>query len=127
MMPFHYFGRAYLAEEKELKNGTFLERTMAPEGLAPDSQLGTADIQRLLDHLEKRGITVLFPESNISQDSLLKLKEAGEQRREAIRIVNQPLYADAMGKEGSEADTYQKMMWYNAELIATELMRAFNE
>ncbi len=48
-------------------------RFKAPEGLAPESQLSAADIRYILDHVKRYDIHVLFPESNVSQDSIRKV------------------------------------------------------
>ena len=45
----------------------------APEGFAPDGQLGVADLQKIVDYLVKYQVTVVFPESNVSSDSLRKI------------------------------------------------------
>jgi ABC-type Zn uptake system ZnuABC Zn-binding protein ZnuA len=43
-------------------------------------------------------------------------KEAG------VRLAP-PLFTDALGKEGSDGDTYVKMMRYNVTTIVTQLKR----
>ena len=67
---FNYFARAYLADPEEVE---WQKRFEAPEGLAPDGQLSVADIQRIIDHICMYRIAVLFPESNVSRDSLRKI------------------------------------------------------
>lgn len=114
---FTYFTRAYLAEDQN----DFRSRCQAPEGLAPDSQLSTHDISRLLSHLIKYNIHCLFAESNISQDSIRKLLDASVKKGHAVRIAHSVLYGDAMGPSGSDADTYEKMILHNAECIKKEL------
>lgn len=114
---FNYFARAYLAEPEELKDNSWEIRFQAPEGLAPDSQLSSKDIQHILDHLAKYQIGVIFPESNVSQDSIQKIINAGTQKGLTVRIANEPLYGDAMGPPGSPGETYPKMIEHNAEVI----------
>ncbi len=118
---FNYFTRAYLCPKEELSTAFWRLRCMAPEGLAPDSQLSTADIQQLTDHLEHFNIQVLFAESNISQDSLKKLIDAMGKKGRSVRLASRALYADAMGQEGSDATTYSGMMRHNSQVIAREL------
>lgn len=115
---FNYFARAYLTDSKK---EDFRTRFQAPEGLAPDSQLSTADIQNLLTFIEKHNIKILFAESNVSRDSLKKLVDASSQRGYKVRIASKPLYADAVGLPGSNAENYKKMMLYNADEIHKEL------
>jgi manganese/zinc/iron transport system substrate-binding protein len=117
---FNYFARAYLAEISENKQD-WQERFVAPEGLAPDSQLSTANIQAIIDHLKKYHIRVIFPESNISRDSIRKIVQAAKEKGLDVKIAMTPLYADAMGKEGSDGDTYLKMIKHNANIIASYL------
>lgn len=114
---FNYFTRAYLAEENELEDNSWEIRFQAPEGIAPDSQLSSNDIQNILEHLHKYRIEVIFPESNVSQDSIQKIIHAGKLKELNIKIADDPLYGDAMGPPGSPGDTYPKMLEHNAEII----------
>lgn len=117
---FNYFTRAYLAGAGENKEA-WQERFAAPEGLAPDSQLSTTNIQEIITHLKKYHIRVIFPESNISRDSIRKIVQAAKETGLDVRIATIPLYADAMGKKGSDGDTYLKMIKHNAKTIASYL------
>lgn len=118
---FNYFARAYLAEPNEIQQGSWQIRCQAPEGLAPDSQLSTADIQRLVEFILKYHVSVVFAESNVSKDSIKKLVSACQSHGDAVHISEEVLYADALGRNGSDADTYQKMMAHDALTIAHEL------
>lgn len=121
---FCYFARHYLAMQEELESGAWEKRCEAPEGLAPEGQLSTVDIQRLINHLATYRILVLFPESNISRDSIRKIIDAGSEKGLMISIARTPLYSDAMGPPGSTGDEYLKMMQHNAETIARHLKEA---
>lgn len=114
---FNYFTRAYLAEENEIAQKNWQKRFAAPEGLAPESQLSTTDIQYIIDHLHTYHISVLFPESNVSQDSIRKILQAGKEKGLNLTIANDYLYSDAMGAPGAPGDTYLKMVEYNAKTI----------
>lgn len=118
---FNYFARAYLAEPEEKASGEWMKRFRAPEGLAPDSQLSTKDIADILEHVEKYHIRVIFPESNVSSDSLKKIKNAASERGFQISLGNPFLYGDAMGPAGSDGDTYKKMLLHNAKTIREDL------
>jgi len=118
---FNYFARAYLATEEEKKSGNWKERFQAPEGLAPDSQLSSADIQHIVNFVRKHNIPALFPESNLSQESIQKIMETGKSKGLFVKIVNPTLYGDAMGPPGSSGDTYQKMLLHNASTIQKAL------
>lgn len=118
---FSYFTRSYLAEDAELANGLWKKRVAAPEGLAPESQLSVADIQKIISHLKEYQIHVLFPESNVSKDSIRKIVQAGRERGLNLSVACVYLYADAMGAPGSDGDTYLKMIVHNAKSIAEYL------
>lgn len=118
---FNYFARAYLATPEEAADGTWQKRFTAPEGLSPDSQLSAADIRGIINHLTKYRIQVLFPESNLSRDSIRKIVDAGKESGLNLWIADCPLFADAMGAPGHEGDTYVKMVQYNARLIGMYL------
>lgn len=119
---FNYFARAYLAAESERESNLWQSRFQAPEGLAPDSQLSAVDIKAIIDHMQKYQIHVLFPESNVSQDSIRKIVDAGSERGMKLHIARCPLFADAMGPPGSLGDTYVKMVLHNANTIAKHLL-----
>ena len=111
---FNYFAKAYLTDnDKE----SWEERFHAPEGLAPESQLSTSDIQRTIDFLYKHQVRVVFPESNVSKDSIRKIVNAGNEKGMDLIIAEDPLYGDAMGSSQSNADTYTKMLLHDAKTI----------
>lgn len=116
---FNYFTRAYLAQKGEDETA-WSKRFQAPEGLAPDSQISSADIQQILKHVINYQIAVIFPESNVSQDSIKKIIDAAREKGFFIHISSQPLYGDSMGKKGSGADTYEKMLLSNAAVLESE-------
>lgn len=115
---FNYFTRAYLAEKDETCKEAWQKRFAAPEGLAPDSQLNPLDIQAIIDHLKCYKINVVFPESNVSRDSIRKIVSAGKEKGLDLRMASDYLYGDAMGGPGSEGETYLKMILHNAKTIA---------
>lgn len=118
---FNYFTRAYLSTDEELENNTWQKRFAAPEGLSPESQLSTADIQHIIDHLKMYDIHIIFSESNVSRDSIRKIVESARDNGLEVRIATAFLYGDAMGEPGSEGDTYIKMVTYNGRTIASYL------
>jgi manganese/zinc/iron transport system substrate-binding protein len=112
---FNYFTRAYLCPE-----GWERERCEAPEGLAPDGQLGPSDIQRIVDHLCLHKISVVFSESNVSRDSLRKIVSCCLEKGVRVRICQRHLYGDSMGQE---ARNYLEMITHNASVIEDEWLR----
>lgn len=119
---FNYFTHAYLADKNE-DESEWRHRFFAPEGLAPESQISTTDIQNTIDHLDRYRIHVIFPESNVNKDSIRKIVSSAQEKGLDVRIVDAYLYADAMGKSGSDGDTYEKMMRHNAKQIASHLQK----
>jgi manganese/zinc/iron transport system substrate-binding protein len=91
-------------------------RFAAPEGLAPEGQLNPRDIQKIIDFLKAKKISVLFPESNVSRDSIRKIATAGKEMGLHIQICSEPLYGDAM----SGLD-YLEMMQSNGKTISKYL------
>jgi manganese/zinc/iron transport system substrate-binding protein len=124
---FNYFTRSYLADSQELVDNNWQKRFAAPEGLAPDSQLSAIHIQEILNHLKKYKIKVIFPESNVSKDSIRKIVSAGTEMGLQLTISQTPLYADAMGAPGSDGDTYIKMIQHNARVIADEFKHVYGQ
>lgn len=120
---FNYFTRRYLASPSEQSPTEWDSRFEAPEGLAPEAQLSAVDIERIIDHMERHQITVLFPESNVSQDSIRKIVSAGKSRGLNLHIATTHLYGDAMGDPGSDADSYLKMAQHNANTIGSYLRK----
>ncbi len=116
---FNYFTRAYLADPHDRE---WRYRFAAPEGLAPESQISAYHIHEIVQQLERFHINVIFPESNVSRDSIKKIVDAAKERGIKVKIADAYLYADAMGKPGSDGDTYIKMIQHDAKTIARELM-----
>lgn len=114
---FNYFTQAYLVSPKETTRQQWQTRCDAPEGLAPDGQLSASDIQKIVEHLVKYQIQIVFPESNISRDSLRKVVHACAQKGLTVHISNEALYGDAMGPSNSDADTYLKMIRQDANVL----------
>lgn len=110
---FHYFTRSYLADPGD---PDWRSRFAAPEGLAPDGQLNPNDIRKIIDFLREKNISVLFPESNVSRDSIRKIASAGREFGLTIRICQEALYGDSMS-----GLSYFEMMDKNAETIARHL------
>jgi manganese/zinc/iron transport system substrate-binding protein len=115
---FNYFARRYLAAENE---SDWAKRFAAPEGLSPDGQLNPIDLQKIVDHLGAHRVEVLFPESNVSRDSIRKIADAGKKIELNLRICREALYGDSL-KGG-----YLGSMMHNANVIAKYLARDVDE
>jgi manganese/zinc/iron transport system substrate-binding protein len=121
---FSYFTRAYLANPDEVQKKCWQERVNAPEGLAPDGQLSSADIQHIVSFLLKNSIHTVFPESSVNRDALNKIICDCQKKGLNVRMASSPLYSDSLGEKDSGADNYLDMMLYNANTILLEWERA---
>ena len=113
---FNYFTRAYLANPGE----EWQSRVNAPEGLAPDGQLSSNDIQYIVNFLLGKDIQTVFPESSVNRDALNKIIHDCQKKGLKVHMASSPLYSDSMGGEGSRADNYLDMMWHNTSAILSE-------
>ncbi len=111
---FNYFTRRYLADSGEK---AWMKRCEAPEGLSPEAQMSVTDLIAILNHVENFHITVLFPESNVSRDSLKKILSAASEKGLPVRLCPHNLYGDSMGG----ASSYLEMIEHNVAVIAGEL------
>lgn len=124
---FNYFTRRYLAASDEKTFEEWKKRFHAPEGLAPEGQISVRDLQSIIDHMKHYGITVLFPESNVSKDSIKKILDAANQEGLNFVIAKDTLYGDAMGRAGTEGGTYLGMILSNAKVINKYLKKEKND
>lgn len=108
---FNYFTRAYLAEPGESREQWEL-RFQAPEGLAPDTQISSADVRQVIDHIARFKISCIFPESNVSRDSIKKIVDAANEKGIKVNIATEPLYGDALG-----GGSYVNMLKHNADMM----------
>jgi zinc/manganese transport system substrate-binding protein len=105
---FGYFARRY--GFKILGSGL---ESVSTEASDPSA----ADFAKLCDAIKAAKVPAIFAE-NVQNPKLMQrlAKEAG------VRLAP-PLFTDALGKEGSDGDTYAKMMRYNVNTIVTQLKR----
>jgi manganese/zinc/iron transport system substrate-binding protein len=116
---FAYFTRVYLATEEERRDGSWRKRFAAPEGLAPDGQLSALDIQAIINYLIQYKVHVVFPESNVSRDSLKKIVAACKKKDHEVSFSSEDLYGDAMGPS-DKTSSYLNMIEQNAITLKSE-------
>lgn len=117
---FNYFAKSYLANPEEAQSNSWRARFIAPEGLAPDCQLSTSDIQRVVDFIRKHDVKTIFPEYNVNLDSIQKIYDASIKSGLNVQISNAPLYGDSFS-QNNEQNNYLDMIWHNALTIHQQL------
>lgn len=102
---FQYYGTAYKIEIA----GTLI-------GISTEEQPSAQTVKKLVDDIKKIGVPVIFAETTINP-ALIKTvaEEAG------IKLAENSLYSDSLGAQGSDGDTYIKMMVANTKTIVESL------
>ncbi len=81
------------------------------------SDPSAADMAKLVEEVKNAGVPTIFTE-NVENSKVIE-----QVASEAGVVVGQPLYTDALGRPGSEGDSYLKMMRHNIEAIVSGLSR----
>jgi len=105
---FAYFGNAYEIEVRGL------------QGISTVSEYGLRDISDLVNFITNRNIKAVFVESSVPRKSLEAVVEGCKKRGHEVQIGG-TLYSDAMGGEGSGADSYIGMVDANVRTIVSSL------
>ncbi|HIG73646.1 MAG TPA: manganese transporter [Bacteroidetes bacterium] len=105
---FEYFGRAYDFEVRGL------------QGLSTATEAGTADVQALARFVTEQEIPAMFVETSVSERTIRAVQEAVQARGGDVRL-GEPLYSDALGAEGSGAETVAGMLRHNVAAIVEGL------
>lgn len=105
---FGYFGRQYGMEVVGL------------QGISTESEASTADIQDLVDFIVEREIPAIFVETSVSPKTIEAVQAAVADQGLNVEIGGS-LFSDALGEEGSGAETYIGMIRANATTLANAL------
>ena len=105
---FGYFGQTYDLQ------------VLGLQGISTESEASAADVKDLAEFIVERQIPALFIESSVSPKTIEAVQAAVAAQGFNIEIGGS-LYSDALGEEGSGADTYVGMIRHNAETVATAL------
>jgi manganese/zinc/iron transport system substrate-binding protein len=105
---FNYFGRAYGFEVRGL------------QGISTVAEAGTADVQELARFVAERRIPAVFVETSVSPRSIEAVRAAVRARGFEVAIGGD-LYSDALGGEGSGAESYEGMIRHNIDTIVGAL------
>jgi len=105
---FGYFGRTYDLD------------VIGLQGISTESEASAAEVKDLADLIVARNIPAIFIESSVSPKTIEAVQAAVRAQDFDVQIGGS-LYSDALGEEGSGADTYIGMILSNAQTLATAL------
>lgn len=101
---FRYFGRRYGMEVDGL------------QGVSTSADYGLRDVKNLSSKIIDRKLKAIFMESSVAAKFIESLQVAVKARGHEVAIGG-TLYSDALGPEGSGADTYLGMVKHNVDTI----------
>lgn len=105
---FRYLGQAYGLE------------VVGIQGLSTETQAGLKAIEALVRRIAGDQTPAVFTETTVSDRNIQALMKGVAARGGQVRLGG-TLYSDAMGPEGSGAETYLEMMRHNARVITNAL------
>ncbi len=101
---YNYFARAYGFEVKGL------------QGISTETKPGLQNIRAAVKYIRENSISVIFAETSVPRDAVETVaQEAG------CEIFKHELYSDALGKPGSQAESFLGMFRFNLETILMAL------
>ena len=107
---FQYFAKAYQFEVVGL------------QGISTESQVGSQDIQQLINFIVEKKIPAIFIETSTPMRNIHALQEGVQQRNFNVEIGGE-LFSDALGSQGTPEGTYLGMIQYNADTIHQALTK----
>lgn len=102
---FQYYGQAY----KIAIAGTLI-------GISTEEQPSAQTVQRLVESIKGIGVPAIFAETTINPALIKTVAEEAD-----VKLAPRQLYSDSIGAEGSEGDSYIKMMEANTRTIVEAL------
>ena len=85
-------------------------------GISTEEQPSAQTVKSLVESIKKIGVPAIFAETSINPALITTVaQEAG------IKLAPRQLYSDSIGAEGSEADSYIKMMEANTRTVVEAL------
>lgn len=85
-------------------------------GISTEEQPSAQTVQKLVDAIKKTGVAAIFAETTINPALITTVaQEAG------VKLSPKQLYSDSIGAQGSEGDSYIKMMESNTQAIVEGL------
>lgn len=105
---FQYFGRRYGIEVQGV------------QGLSTTSEAGLQRIPKLIDLIIEKSIPAVFRESSVAGKLISAIVEGAAARGYRLEVGGE-LYSDALGPNGSGAESYVGMMEHNFQTITEAL------
>ncbi|MBW4684596.1 MAG: metal ABC transporter substrate-binding protein [Komarekiella atlantica HA4396-MV6] len=102
---FQYYGRAY---------GIAIAGTLI--GISTEEQPSAQTVQRLVESIKKIGVPAIFAETTINPALIKTVAQEA-----SVKLAPHQLYSDSIGAEGSDGDSYIKMMQANTRSIVEAL------
>jgi len=107
---FQYFAQAYDFE------------VIGLQGISTESQVGSQDIQQLIDFIVEHQVPAIFIETSTPMRNIQALQEGVVQKGFSVDIGGE-LFSDALGSVGTPAGTYLGMIQANVSTIAHALTK----
>jgi manganese/zinc/iron transport system substrate-binding protein len=105
---FEYYARAYGIE------------VVAVQGISTMAEASVADIRETVDAVVAAGVPAVFVETTVNPRTIQAVIEAARQRGHDV-VIGGELFSDALGPEGSVADSYVGMIFENTRIITEAL------
>ncbi len=97
-------------------NAYDLEFEGALGGFSTEESPTAARVSELVKEIRKTEVPTIFAETSVNPKLIeIVAKEA------QVTVSERELYADGLGKKGTDGDSYQKMLIANTQTIVTEL------
>lgn len=107
---FGYFGRKYNFQ------------VIGLQGISTDADIGTRDIQQLVEFIIAHKVPTIFVESSIPHRTLQAVHYAAQSRGWQVNIGGE-LFSDALDAPNTQAGTYIGMVRHNVDTIVDGLLR----
>ena len=86
------------------------------QGLSPDDAPSAADLKNLVAEIEQTQVPTIFAETSSNNRTINNVAREAE-----VKLSNRQLITDGLGAEGTDSDTYRKMMMHNTCAIVNGL------
>lgn len=106
---FSYFGKKYGME------------VISMMGVSTEADAQTSDMERVVDAIHNNKVPAIFVESTINPKLLQQVS-----KDQKVKIGGS-LYADSIGKEGTDGNSYYGMLKHNADVISSGLIGDVSE